>query len=621
VFIRKSARRYKDKTFLNYLLVESVRTDKGPRQKTICSLGDLKPRSRGEWLKLAHRVENALVGQHSLVQAEDDELNAIVHKVKARRARQRSQGQAEAGGREADDELVMVHVDRVSTERHRVAGPVHVAHQFWQRLELDETLAAIGLDERTRTLTCSMTLNRLIAPKSELAMPDWIRRTALADILGVDFEPLSEASLYRNLDRLHPNRAAIESKLVERERTLFNLDRTIFLYDLTSTYFEGQALRNPKAKRGYSRDKRPDCKQVVIGLVVNRDGFPVAHEILAGNVQDRNTLAAMLDQLDERVGICKGDTVVVDRGMAFDTNLEQIQSRQLHYIVASRQSERDQWLADFEDEEGFEEVVREPSPLNPCQKKSKVVVKLKRHAGQTHVLCVSSGRVEKDRAIREKHEQRFLADLEKLKTRVDKGRLVKANKVGEVIGRLKERYPRVARYYQMAYDERQRCFTYELDHDKRAKAEKLDGSYLLKSDREDLSADEAWRIYMLLTRAEDAFRNMKSPLAERPIFHHLQQRVETHIFLCVLAYHLLVAIEKTLLDSGVHTSWATIRETLATHQLSTIVLPAQDGSVLRIRKTSTPEPQHAEIYDLLGVPKQVVRPTKTWHLPQEPQPV
>jgi len=621
VFIRKSTRRYKDKTFLNYLLVESVRTDKGPRQKTICSLGNLKPRSRGEWLKLAHRVENALVGQHSLVEAEDDEVNAIVGKVKARRARQRPQGQAEAGGREGDDELIMVHVERVSTERHRVAGPVHVAHQFWQRLELDETLAAIGLDERTRTLTCSMTLNRLIAPKSELAMPDWIRRTALADILGVDFEQLSEASLYRNLDRLHPNRAAIESRLVERERTLFNLDRTIFLYDLTSTYFEGQALRNPKAKRGYSRDKRPDCKQVVIGLVVNRDGFPLAHEILAGNVQDRNTLAAMLDILDKRVGICKGDTVVVDRGMAFDNNLEQIQSRHLHYIVASRQSERDQWLADFEDEEGFEEVVREPSPLNPCQNKSKVVVKLKRHAGQTHVLCVSSGRVDKDRAIRDKHEQRFLADLEKLKTRVDKGRLVKANKVGEAIGRLKERYPRVARYYQMAYDERQRGFTYDLDHDKRAKAEKLDGSYLLKSDREDLSADEAWRIYMLLTRAEDAFRDMKSPLAERPIFHHLQHRVETHIFLCVLAYHLLVAIEKTMLDSGVHTSWATIRETLATHQVCTIVLPAQDGSVLRIRKTSTPEPQHTEIYDLLAVPKQVIRPTKTWHVPQEPQPV
>lgn len=612
MFIRKSTRKYKGKTYINYLLVESYRTDKGPRQKTVCSLGDLKPRPRSEWLKLAHKVEDALVGQIDVLEGEDPEVDAILHKVRQRQARESQEPKRQEDGQVGEDDLVAVHVDQVETERHREAGPVHVGYQFWQRIGFDEVLASAGLSSRARILTCVMTMNRLITPKSEHAMPDWIRRTALDDILGVDFEDLADDALYRNLDRLHPKRAKIESELVKRERTLFNLDQTVLLYDLTSTYFEGQALANPKAKRGYSRDKRPDCKQVVVGLVVNRDGFPLGHEIFEGNVQDRQTVAKMLDLLDERVGLSEGQTVVVDRGMAHEENLEEIRSRNLHYIVASRQPERNQWLAEFEDTEGFEEVVREPSPLNPGQKKPQVQVKMKRRDGETHVLCISSGRVEKDRAIRENKEARLLADLAKLAKRIENGRLVKPQKIGEAIGRLKERHPRVARYYRMVYDAEERRFSYELDEGKRAKAEQLDGSYLLKSDRDDLSADDYWRVYILLTRVENAFRNMKSPLAERPIFHQLAHRVETHIFLCVLAYHLLVAIEKTLLDQQVHTSWGTIREILSTHQVCTIVLPTDDGSVLRIRKGSTPERQHAHLYKLLDVPKEVIEPRKTW---------
>jgi len=239
-------------------------------------------------------------------------------------------------------------------------------------------------------------------------------------------------------------------------------------------------------------------------------------------------------------------------------------------------------------------------------------VKMVKHGSETHVLCLSSERVQKDRAIRNKHEQRLLVDMDKLKRRIADGRLVNRDKIAERIGRLKERYPRVARYYEMVYDEKEKIFTYQLNQDKHGKAEKLDGSYLLKTDRDDLSGDEAWRIYSLLTRAENAFRDMKSPLGERPIFHQVERRVETHIFLCVLAYHLLVAIEKTLLDQGTHTSWSTIREMLSTHQVSTIVLPTDDGKTLRIRKASTPEPEHEEIYRQLRLPSEIMRPKKRW---------
>ena len=611
MFVRKTNRRYKDKTYTNYLLVESVSTPKGPRQKVVCSLGDLSPRPAKEWLELARKVENALVGQINLFSDPDPEVEQIVERVRDRRT-QSSPHRAETSSEPAPNDLVAVHTERVSAVHHRSAGPVHVGFQFWKRLGLDAILQHLGFSVKAIRLTCAMTLNRLIHPDTEHAMPNWIRSTALGDILGVDFTKLVDDPLYRNLDRLYPNRAAIESALVERERSLFQLDPTVYFYDLTSTYFEGQAKRNPKARLGYSRDKRPDCKQVVVGLVISREGFPIAHEVFEGNIQDRKTLGRMLDLLKARVGLPEGSTIVVDRGMAYRDNLAEIRERELHYVVAARQPERDCWLDKFEQPEGFELVPRESSPLNPMQKKSVVRVKLIEHGNERIVLCTSEERATKDRAIRQKQEGRFLAALERLKQRVEKGRLKRVVAIGEAIGRLKGRYPRVARYHSIAYDPATQKLDHKPDAEKQAKAELLDGGYLLRTDRKDLSAREAWLMYMTLTRAENAIRMIKSPLAERPIFHHLEHRVDTHIFLCVLAYHLLVAIETTLLSQGVHTSWATVRQTLATHQVATITLPTDGGKVLRIRKSMTPEPEHVDLYRLLCVPQEIMRPIKKW---------
>ena len=616
MYIRKPSRTYNGKTYFNYLLVESVLTPNGPRQKTVCSLGDLRPRPKAEWLALAHKLSAALAGQSDClaIQAPDPELDQLVVKVKSAWPPALPGSQALPAAVPSD--LVTVHVDQVRTEQSREAGPVHVGYQFWQRLGVDAILAKAGLSERSRLLTCAMVLNRLIHPSSELAMPDWIRSTALPDILEVDFQELAEDALYRNLDKLHPQRVGIEAALAERERSLFNLDQTVFLYDVTSTFFEGRALANPKAKRGYSRDHRSDCKQVLIGLVVNRDGFPLAQEVFAGNCHDSTTLEKMLDGLDKRVGFQPGQTVVVDRGMSGEENLKKIVDRKLHYLVAEPYGARSDWVEQFELDKDFQEVKREPSPTNPFQIKSTIHVKMQpgEGDGDKHVLCRSSERMEKDRAIREAHEKKLLVDLDKLKKRVaqGQGRGTKPAEVEQSIGRLRERYSRVARYYLMPYDGEKKVFGYSVDQDKRARAEKLDGTYLLKTDRVDMSADEVWRIYTLLTRAEAAFRTRKSPLAERPIFHHKEGRVEAHIFLCVLAYHLLMCIEKTLLDQGVHTSWATVRETLKTHQTNTIVLPTDKGTELRIRKGSTPEAAHREIYRKLGIGSEIIPTRKAW---------
>jgi transposase len=618
MYIRKSIRTYKGKTYTNYVLVESVTTPNGPRQKTICSLGDLSPRPRQEWLMLARKIEDALIGQNDLLDRDTNEVAEIVAGLRARRTNE-THAQAEPSAsspRTQAGALIEVDPSRVTTEQHREAGPVHVGNQFWQRLGLDQILQDRGLSEANCRLACAMTLNRLIAPVSEHAMPAWIRRTALADIFGVSFEALEEDPLYEVLDKLHPHRAAIETALIERERSLFNLDQTIYLYDLTSTYFEGACAHNPKAKLGHSRDHRSDCKQLVVGLVLNRDGFALTHEIFAGNTRDHLTLGTMIDRLRQRVELKEGATVVVDRGMAFDDNLAEIKARKLHYIVASRQPERNRWLAEFEDTDGFTPVLREPSPLNPAQKKTTIEVKICADTdAQTYVLCRSQQRIAKDRAIRSKQEARLLADIEKLSLRVANKKLVKLEKINQAIGRLLERYPRVARYHRLSHDEKTSTIVSTFDADKHLTAEKLDGCYLLKTDRKDLSADEIWRVYTLLTRAEDAFRDMKSPLVIRPIFHHKERRTDSHIFLCLLAYHLLTAIEKTLLDQGIHTSWASLRDALKTHQVCSVVLPTKDESRLRIRKAATPEPDVQQIYRNLAISPNVITPKHTWIQP------
>ena len=607
MYIRRTRKKYKGKSYFNYVLVEPQSTPKGPRQKTVCSLGSLEPAPPAQWLALAQRIETALSGQLPLAPDEDPRDSAVAEQVRSRRARA-PRPQPPDGQR-----LLAIDPARVTVEEAREAGPVYVGHQMWRELGLPQILARAGLAERACLLTEAMVLNRLIAPRSEHAMPDWMRRCALEELLQSDFSRLSEASLYRNLDKLHPRREQIETALAERERSLFNLDDTLLLYDLTSTYFEGLAERNPQAQRGYSRDQRPDCKQVVVGLVLNGDGFPKAHEIFAGNRNDSTTLDEMLSALERRTGKRSGCTVVVDRGMADAANLQRIKTHGHHYLVAARQPERDRWLAEFEEAEGFEQVLRLPSPRNPAQVKSQVMVKRAELGDQVYALCLSEDRQDKDRAIREKQKGRLLKDLARLAARVGKGQLKQRDLINQAIGRLRERYPRVAGYYRIEYDPEQAQLVWREDGVSKARAQQLDGAYLLKSDRQDLNAEEIWRIYNLLTRVETAFRTLKSPLLERPIFHQLEHRTQTHIFLCVLAYHLLVCIEKRFLDRGIHTSWWTLRQQLTTHQLVTVLLPTTNGAVLKIRQATNPEPIHREIYSTLGISAEVIKPIRTWH--------
>ena len=412
---------------------------------TICSLGSLEPAPKAQWLSLARKLKSALAGQQTFLP--DPQVVPLAATITA--AHPAAATQQQAPPQAPASEVVAGQADQVEVEVAREAGPVHVGHQLWQKLTLGAILDQAGLSPRTQLLTELMVLNRLIHPLSEHAMPDWIRRTALGDILQTEVSELADDALYRTLDRLHPQREMIETKLAAQEQTLFNLEDQIYLYDRTSTYFEGQCLANPQAKRGYARDKRPDCQQVVVGLVLGREGFPKAHEVFDGNRTDGTTVEEMLTALEKRVGTNPGATVVVDRGMASVENLNQIKAHGYHYLVASRQGERDQYLERFEAREAdttWQAVVHEVSPTNPAQKKGRRWITRCEAGDEQHILCVSEGRIEKDRAIREKQEHRFLADVAKLTTRIAKGRLVNPETIHQAIGRLQERYPRVSRY-------------------------------------------------------------------------------------------------------------------------------------------------------------------------------
>ena len=585
------------RSYIYHRLLESVRTEKGPRQRLVLSLGTLDlPKS--EWPRLAERIED-LLNHQELVPFGSSDLDRLAapfaerirHKQQRRRAQQDGHGAAKE-----------IYPERSSSEHIRELGPHYVAHVFWEHLHCEQILRRCGFSPQQCRLAEIQVVGRLIAPRSERGTAGWFARTALGELMPGGVRSVSKDALYRISDQLHAHRVAIETGLAERERELFALEETIILYDLSSTYFEGIAANNKKAAHGYSRDHRPDCKQVVVGLVLDGEGFPKAHEVFTGNTKDDNSMTQMLDSLDRRSGSIAGwpsqPTVIMDRGLATDENLKLLRARGQHYIVAAQQNER---------HELFPEIDASRYVPVKVDEKGKTVVcgQVRRHQGELYVLCHSAARAAKDRAIRQRFEQRFEQDAEKLTARVAAGRLKKPEKINQAIGRLLGRYPRVARFYtvQMHTDEEGRSQVKWARKDAQQQlAEEFDGTYLLRTDRTDLTEADLWKLYVLLARIERSFRYLKSSLGIRPVFHQRTERADAHIFISLLAYHLLHAIERRLQDNGDHRSWPTIRDLLSTHQMVTIVHQCTDGTVLRVRRASQPELEHRKIYRTLHMP-------------------
>jgi transposase len=587
MFIRQITLRRHGKQYTYHRLIESVRTPAGPRQRLVMSLGKLEvPRS--QWRLLAERIQEFLYAQQTLPFG-SYEVDPLARQIAERVERKRQRGARQAGFK---GRSVAVYPELSTAGQLRQLGPEYVGAAFYRKLGIDGILQEAGFSAKQCALAQVQVLGRLVEPHSELATVSWYARSALGELMeGPLGGGIHEDDLYRVTDKLYAHRTQIEEGLRERERTLFSLGESIVLYDLSSTYFEGLAVGCHKAKRGYSRDHRGDCLQVVIGLVLDEQGYAKAHEVFEGNRRDSGTLEAMLERL-EALAPQPGATVVMDRGLATKKNLQLLRLKGYRYIVAMAARERAKHLAGSEGRwVPFRQTV---------EGEVQVEGQMKREGEEVLILCHSSSREGKDRGIRERFRARLEEDAGRLQQRVREGRLKDPAKIQQAIGRLRQRYSRVARLYRLELTAEGQV-EWEALSEKLSGVEQVDGRYLLRTNRTDLDERQIWELYVMLNRVERSFRSLKGTLGVRPIHHHKADRVESHIFISVLAYHLLHAIEERLRGAGDTRCWATIRAILSTHALVTITHHGTDGRTYDIRRPSRPEYEHEQIYKRLGL--------------------
>lgn len=581
-------------------LVEAFRNPEGePRQRVIVSLGDARLPEADKPL-IARAVENALSGHHDLIAPElSEESAAWVTRILQLAARSQSARPVHAA--KVDGVLV----DRIATENVVQLGPQLVALEAWNQLGLTDSLQEAGLNRSQIASAQLMVANRLIEPLSEWALIDWAGRTALPELLGLRVTKSTKDRLYLTGDALLVHRKAIEKDLRQREGNLFGLQRSIILYDVTNTHFEGLCAKNPKARHGKNKQKRTDCRQVAVGMAFDERGMPLCHEVFEGNIAESATLARMLERLALPEEGALKPVVILDAGFASAENLALLKARGLGYLINITRGSRARYADQFA-LGGFEPV---PGRL-PGQSVEVKVIDDPDHAGGRLVLCRSLQRRHKEEAMLSKAEARFLADIGALRERILKGRLKASAKIERAIGRLQKKHPRVARFYALRHQPGSLIAI--RDEDKRNLAGELCGDYVLRTDQS-LGAAQTWSLYMTLLQAEEGYACLKGSLGLRPNFHQLEHRVEAHIFISVLAYHLLCWVRETLRDCGDLRDWKTLRRLLSTHSLATTSLPLDDGRVLHVRKPTVPDAEQALLYKKLGVDwKSAFPPLKTF---------
>jgi len=450
---------------------------------------------------------------------------------------------------------------------------------------------------------------RMIAPGSERATHHWLQSvTGIGELMGVDFSSVSLDSVYKASDVLLKNKQALEEHLRRTEGELFALEENIILYDLTNTFFEGTGKYNPKARYGSkSKEKRNDCPLVTLGLVLDMQGFPKKSRIFEGNISEPKTLEAMIKGLAG--GDINGDclfkpTIILDAGIATEDNIEWLKDKQYHYIVVSRKKKKAipsdvSMVAVKEDDKKKTILVQAGLAEN-------------RETDELELYCHSIDKEKKEESIKNMFQQRFEAELLKARNALDlRNGTKRYEKVIERIGRLKEKFKLVSHKYKVSIEkdsetDKAKNITWSLK-----RVEKTSGVYCLRTNRKDLNEQQIWDIYTMLTDIEDAFRCMKSELGLRPIYHQKEARCDGHIFITVIAYHLLHTIRFKLRQRGVRFCWTTIRKQLSTQVRTTTTMKRKDNKVIYIRKSSKAEPSHQVIYDALNLIHKPGRIVKT----------
>lgn len=601
MFIRvaRKQNRASKQVYFYHQLVESVRTPQGPRQRILLNLGTLEI-PPGEWKALANRIEELFLGQAALTPPAPH-LEALAQYY-AGLLRQQEFSRAACEVPEAA-QWETVDLASLTTGECRTLGGEALARQAWNELGFPMILADLGFSPPQVQLAALLVIGRLLHPGSERQTAVWAKDiSALGELLGVDFRYLSNNVLYRTADLLVAHRAEIETRLAQQAKALFSLGEKIILYDLTNTYLTGRGHENSLGQRGHSKEKRRDCPLLTLALVLDEDGFPKASRVFPGNVSEPATLMEMLAALRREVQpppdrLQITPTVVLDAGIASAANLAAIREAGLHYVAVSRSRPQ--------------EIPPEGLVVIKESKAATIQVKRLDQDGEVLLYCQSSARGRKETAMRTRMQQRFEEGLQKLAAGLEKPRGCKDyEKVTLRLGRLRERYPSLARFYDIQVqhqDGKVQRLTWEIPEPEKLQT-RFSGSYYLRSSRQDLSGQELWSLYMMLNQVEEAFRALKSELGLRPVYHRLDRRLEGHLFITVLAYHLLAAIQRRLRCKGLSHRWQTLRTRLATQMRVTVSLTNDKGERIYLRQTTEPEPFHLEVYRALGLPP---KPLKT----------
>lgn len=583
-------------------LVENCRNSQGKvRQRVVVSLGDCRVPDDLRRL-VAVEVTHRMAGYCKLL--DEDPLvslwvRRVLEKIEAAgklpaASRRQVQDKPQSFERVCVEDIE--HGDGVEL------GPYLVLLQAWDSLGLDRILLRRKFSLEQLATAKASVLNRLVEPVSENELPAWLLTTALGDLLEVRTEGWAEDRFYRVSDQLLKARSELEAHLREREHDLFNLERTIVLYDLTNSYFEGGASANPLARRSVnSKEKRSDCPLISVGLVLDAEGFVLTHKVFHGNVSDCRTLLESVQVLEGIDGSSAKPVVVVDGGMATNANLAELRARGYEYVVNGKRQKRAQFAEDFLDRDSFRRV--DGRGGNAADQP--VFVRRIHSGDETVILCRSDGRRDKEDAIVDGAERKLIEGLEKLQARIlrEDPRLKLhegPDLVNRALGNLTGRTTRASKLYRIEYDHDNRLLTWGRREQDWSSSRELHGCYHLRSTLE-LEDQQLWKMYITLTKVEDAFRSMKSDLGLRPFNHQLERRCKAHVWITVLAYHLQRWVEHSLMLSGYECTWKSLRRRLQTHCYATIITPTEEKLEHHDRKPGRPNEVQRLIYSLLGI--------------------
>ena len=622
MFIResKTINKKTGETYVKHQLVMSVRTEKGPRNKIIMGLGTLTI-PRIDWKRLAHALECRITGQVSLLDENDAEIEALALKLVSNHGLSKAlqsppTNENEESTAESDSkQYIPIDIGSVKLQQTRTLGAELVCLKAWEMLGLTEILCKLKLSLTSVSLMMVLIFGRLISPGSERHTIEWFRRrSALQELPGVaDLTHCGIDRFYNIADKLYEHKERIEDALYLRERELFpESDYTIYLYDITNTYFEGHGLSNTLSARGRCKSKRYDCPLVTLGIVVNGDGMPICSQIYKGNQPECETMEGMMKRLENRlfgsqIPLIK-PTIAMDRGIATEDNVTWLRENGYQYIIIKREDDSQMYRKKFESQRSLFELVSAKKSIYG-EENNVYVYKETIAEGDSvcRILCYSEGKARKEQAIAAKKSNPFLIDISNFRKSIKNGTIKNIVKIKNKLQRIIIKHERKAREYDTVLEMTDGKATGISVARKKVEETPLYGCYVIDSTHLNMTAQETWKLYMTLTRVESAFRSMKETLGLRPIYHQKAERTEAHLFITVLAYHLLATIENTISMHKDDRTWATLRDTLSTLMRGTVSMRDEKANTYHLRLSGEPEAEHQDIFDKMDIrslPKQ-----------------